>query len=302
VGEVLRACGLNETVGYAFGDVADPERVRMPLAGDELLVELLNPMSTEQGVLRRSLLPGLLRSVAFNQARGVEDVHLYEVGSVFFTAAGRKQPKERAMVGGVLTGSWNAAGWNDPRITLDFFDGKGIIESLVRELAIRRFKVRSAELAHLQPGRSAEVLVGGEVVGWLGEVHPAVLECFEAMGPVVAFEIDLTRLVRAASDARPFVDLPKFPAVELDLAIVVPEDVTAERVEQAITSAGGKLLDSVRLFDVYRGKGIEPGSKSLAFELQYRSSERTLTTDEVESAHERLVRKVTGAVGGVLRG
>lgn len=301
IGAVLRSCGLNETVGYAFGDASDPERSNMLLAEGEILVELLNPMSNEQSVLRRSLLPGLLRSVTFNQSRGVRDVHLYEAGAVFHTAEGRKQPKERSMVAAVLTGSWNPAGWNDASVSLDFFDGKGVLENLVRELAIDRFKVRVAELPHLQPGRAAEVLLGGEVVGWIGEVHPSVLERFDAAGPVVAFELDLARLVRAAGDARPFVEIPKYPAVELDLAIVVPESVTAERVRQALVSAGGKLLADARLFDVYRGKGVPEGSVSLAFSLTYRALDRTLTAAEVESAHDRLVRKALAAVGGIQR-
>lgn len=301
VGEVLRACGLNETMTYAFGDPRDPEKTSMPLAVDELLVELLNPMSTEQAVLRRSLLPGLLASVTYNQRRGVSDVHLYEIGGVYWTAAGRKQPKERTVVGGVLAGAWHRQAWNAPSVPLDFFDGKGIIENLVRELAIDKFRVRPSEASHLQPGRAADVLLGGEVVGWLGEVHPLVLERYEATAPVVAFEIDLARLVRASRDARPFSEPPRFPAVELDLALVVDEAVSVERIEQSIRSAGGKLLAEVHLFDVYRGKGVDVGMKSVAFALEYRLPERTLTAEEVESAHARLVRKVTASVGGTLR-
>jgi len=139
------------------------------------------------------------------------------------------------------------------------------------------------------------------VVGWLGEVHPLVLQEFEAAGPVTAFEVALTPLVRGAKDAKPFSDVPRFPGVELDVAIVVDEAVTAERLEQSIVSAGGKLLESVRLFDVYRGTGVPEGRKSMAFELLYRAPDRTLTAEEVEGAHARLLRKVCGAVGGELR-
>jgi phenylalanyl-tRNA synthetase beta chain len=217
-------------------------------------------------------------------------------------APGRKQPKESVMLAGVIAGAWHRPLWNEAAEPLGFFDGKGIIESLARELGLKRFKVRAVELPFLQPGRAAEVLVGGEVVGWLGEVHPLVLEGFDAEAPVTAFELALAPLVRTASDAKPFSDVPRFPAVELDVAIVVAEDVTAERIQQAITSAGGKLLDSVRLFDVYRGQGVAEGKKSMAFELAYRAADRTLTAEEVESAHERLLRKVCGAVGGELRG
>lgn len=302
IGATLRASGLNETMTYSFADPEDVRRLRMELPDDEMPVELLNPMSGEHAVLRRSLLPGLLRSVSYNQRRGTDDVHLYEIGSTFRTASGRKQPKERGTVAGVLAGAWNPAGWNAPSVPLDFFDGKGVLETLTRELGVARFKVRPAELSFLQPGRAAEVLIGGEVIGWLGEVHPLVLDTFEAQAPVTAFELELAPLVRAARDAKPFTDVPRHPAVELDLALVVAEDVSAERIEQAIRSAGGKLLDTVRLFDVYRGNGVPAGKKSLAFALSYRAPDRTLVAEEVEAVHDRLVRKVSAAVGGELRG
>jgi phenylalanyl-tRNA synthetase beta chain len=302
IGETLRACGLNETMTYAFSDPGDLEKASMALAADELAVELLNPMSVEQAHLRRSLLPGLLRSVSYNQRRGIANVHLYEIGSVFWTGEGRKQPKERPTVAGVLTGAWSEASWNGPVSELGFFDGKGVVEALVDRLWIERFKVREAQLSWLQPGRAAELLIGGEVIGWLGEVHPVVLERFEADAPVVAFELDLTRLVRAARDTRAFAEPPRYPAVDLDIAIVVSDDVSSERIEQAIMSAGGKLLESTRLFDVYQGTGVPEGKKSMAFALRYRAPDRTLTTDEVEAAHDKLVRKVLSAVGGELRG
>jgi phenylalanyl-tRNA synthetase beta chain len=247
------------------------------------------------------MLPGLLRSVSYNQRRGVSDVHLYEIGSTFRMASGRKQPKESATLGGVITGSWHRPSWNESTEPLGFFDGKGVVEVLVRELGIKRFKVRAVELPFLQPGRAAEVLIGGEVVGWLGEVHPLVLASFEAIGPVTAFELSVAPLVRGAVATKPFCDVPRYPAVELDMALVVSEDVTAERIGQAIIAAGGKLLESMRLFDVYRGHGVPEGKKSMAFELSYRAPDRTLTAEEVEVAHTRLVRKVCGAVEGELR-
>lgn len=302
VGETLRSAGLNETMTYAFTDPSDLAALEMPLAEDECLVELLNPMSAEQAALRRTLLAGLLRAVSYNQRRGVSDVHLYEVGSVYWNSLGRKQPKERAMVAGVLAGAWNPPGWNEPAPPLDFFDGKGVIETLARALTLPRFKVRAADKPWLQPGRAAEVLVGGDVIGWIGEIHPSALERFNCAPAVTAFEIDLGRLVRLARDERIVVEPPRFPAVVLDLAVVVGEEVTAERLDQVIRSAGGKLLEDSRLFDVYRGPGVPEGSKSMAFALTYRATDRTLTTEEVDTAHEKLVRKVVGATGGFVRG
>jgi len=302
VGAVLRACGLNETMTYSFSDPADVERLGHELELNEARVELLNPMSGEQSVLRRSVLPGLLRSVSYNQRRGVVDVHLYEIGSTFRSTEGSKQPLESTTVAGVLAGAWQRPGWNDSPPALDFFDGKGVLEHIARDLGLKNLRLRVADVAHLQPGRSAEVLLGDEVIGWLGEVHPLVLDAFEAEPAVTAFEVLLAPLVRDAVEAKPFSDVPRFPAVELDVAIVVPEDVTAERIEQAIAGTNAKLLESVRLFDVYRGKGVPQGSKSMAFSLVYRAPDRTLSAEETEKVHTRLVRKVCDAVGGELRG
>jgi phenylalanyl-tRNA synthetase beta chain len=297
----MRAAGLNETMTYSFIDPADLERMRVLSDDDELLVELVNPMSEEQAVMRRSLLPGLLRSVSYNQRRGVPDVHLYEIGTVFSTARYRKLPREHGSVGGVLAGRWSRPGWTTDTHQLDFFDGKGVVEALAEDLAPRRFQVRPADLPWLQPGRSAEVLIDNKVAGWLGEVHPSVLAAFEADAPVVAFELDIEVLLAGARAVRTYTEVPRYPAVTLDVAFVVEESVSAERMEQAIRKAGGQLLDGVRLFDVYRGPGITEGSKSLAWALSYRAPDRTLTDEEVRPVHEKLLRKVCGAVGAELR-
>ena len=313
IGATMRAAGLNETMTYAFCDPEDLVRIRRVLPADELLVELINPMSEEQAVLRRTLLPGLLRSVSSNQRRGVANVHLYEIGSVFWTATGRKSPKERTVVAGVLTGRWSEPSWSDHRgkdeapgaalrsEMLNFFDGKGVLEALAIELGFPRFTVREADHEWLQPGRAADVIVNGDVVGWLGEVHPLALRAFEADGPVVAFELLVEPLIKGARPKK-YVEIARFPAIEIDIALVVDEATAAGRVEQAIVSAGGKLLEGASLFDVYRGPGVPDGKKSLAFSLRYRASDRTLTDDEVLPQHERLLRKVAGAVGAELRG
>jgi len=301
VGAALRGAGLNEAITWSFADPTDLARLEWSLSETELPVRLLNPMSGDQSELRATVLPGMLRAVAHNRNRGVADVHLYEIGAVWVTAPGRKLPKERTVVAGVLAGAWDRPGWNDRPPALDLFDAKGVLESVIEDLGVARFKLRAADLPWLQPGRSAEVLVGGDVVGWLGEVHPAVLDAYECTGPVAVFEVQMKPLLKAARDVRAFVDLPRFPGVKIDIALVVAEDVTVERAEQSIRSAGGKLLESARLFDVYRGEGVPEGSKSLAFSLVYRDPERTLTSEEVEQAHEKVVRKATGALGGQLR-
>ena len=176
----------------------------------------------------------------------------------------------------------------------------------MRELALAkpRFKALSAEEApHLQPGRAAQVLDGGTVLGWVGEIHPLACEAYEVQAPVVAFELDLDALIKCARPARDYVNVPVFPAVTMDVAFVVDEEVTHEKLLRSITSAGGKLLDTAQLFDVYRDEErLGAGKKSMAYALEYRAADRTLTTEEVDKQHARLIKKVCGATGAEVRG
>ena len=304
----LRASGLNETMTYSFADPSELDDLRMSAEALGLgeAVELINPMSADQSVMRQSIIPGLLRSVAYNQSRGVKNVQLYEIGVVFSAAEGRKKPKEREKLAGVLAGSFGEATWNNAPAPFDFFDGKGVVENLCRELCIDKLRFKALatdEAAHLQPGRAAQVLSGGTPLGWVGELHPLAVAAFDAQAPVVAFELDLNALLKAARHARDYVDVPTFPAVSVDVAFVVDESVTNEKMLQCMTSAGGKLLESVSLFDVYRDDvRVGTGKKSMAYALTYRAADRTLTSEEVEKAHEKLVKKVSGATGAEIRG
>ena len=306
INRTMTASGLNETMTYSFADPTELERLRMSADGLGQPVELINPMNADQSVMRQSIIPGLLRSVAHNQARGVKNIQLYEQGMVFFAHEGKKQPKERRRLAGVLAGGMTEAGWNSKPAPFDFFDGKGVVENLLRELATPkvRFKALSANDAqHLQPGRAAEVLSGGTTLGWVGELHPLAVAAYDAEAPVVAFELDVEALEKTSRPARDYVDVPQFPAVSIDQAFVVGEDVTHERLVQCMTSAGGKLLESVRLFDVYRDKlRVGAGKKSMAYALTYRAADRTLTSEEVDKAHAKLVKKVCGATGAEVRG
>ncbi len=302
----LRGCGLNETMTYSFANRSDIEKLR--LVQDDLgeAVELINPMNSDQSVLRQSIIPGLLHTVARNQAYGVKNIQLYEMGSSYHASEGAKQPKEKQRLAGVLAGAMADPTWNKPSVAFDFFDGKGVVESLMRELAVPKLRFKaldSSQAPHLQPGRAAQILSGGTVLGWLGEIHPLVCESFDCDAPVVAFELDSSLLIRATRPARDFVDIPQFPAVTIDLALLVDAELPHERIEQCMSSAGGKLLESVELFDVYVDEErLGKGKKSMAYALRYRAADRTLTSEEVEKAHTRLITKVCKATGAEIRG
>ena len=274
--------------------------------GRGIPVQILRPLVADQSQMRRSMLPGLLRSVAYNLDHGVANVALYEIGRVFYAHANKSQPDEPSFVSGVLCGAWDDDRWNVKFGKLDFFDAKGIVEQLLSELRITkvRFKVADPETyGWLQPGLAAEVLAQGDVIGWVGNVHPEALANFDIDVPVIAFELSCAALLRLAQRELPYVDVPTLPGVSVDLAVVVDEDVTAETLMQRISSAGGKLLKDVRLFDVYRDPvRVGAGKKSMAFSLTYRADDHTLTSEEVEKAHTKLVKKVCASTGGEVRG
>ncbi len=306
IGQTLRACGLSETSTYCFADPNDLVKLGITDEGRGIPVKIINPLVADQSQMRQSMLPGLVRSVAYNLDHGVPNVALYEIGRVFYGHENKSQPDEPSFVAGVMAGKRADDAWNQKFGEYDFFDAKGAVESLLDALRLTkvRFKVAEPEqYPWLQPGRAAEVLSQGEVIGWVGNIHPANLQKVGVDVPVVAFELSVEHLLRLAKKELPYVDVPTLPGVTHDLAIVVDEDVTYEQLVQRITSAGGKLLADVRLFDVYRDRvRVGEGKKSMAFSLTYRAADRTLTSEEVEKAHEKLVNKVLRATGGEIRG
>lgn len=305
IGQVLRSCGLSETSTYCFADARDLERLGMSEEGRGVPVKIINPLVADQAEMRRSMLPGLLRSVAYNLDHGVSDVALYEIDRVFFGHEHKSQPSEPSYVCGVLSGKRDDE-WCAKHEPYDFFDAKGIVEQLLSSLRVTkvRFKVADSEThGWLQPGRAADVYANkGELIGWVGNIHPKALAAFDVEQPVVAFELSIDALLRLAHRELPYEEVPTLPGVDVDLAIVVDEPVTCETLEQRIKSAGGKLLTNVRLFDVYRDPvRVGVGKKSMAFSLTYRSSDHTLTSEEVERAHSKLVDKVCRSTGGEVR-
>lgn len=305
VGQILRACGLNETMNFSFAAPGDLERIGMTDEGRGCPVEIMNPLVAEQTEMRRSLIPGLLQSVEYNIKHSTANVQLYEIGTLFFGRENASAPKERESVAGVLSGSMGDVTWNYKPMPLRFFDGKGVVEELLSQLCIPKVRFRPADgddYAFLQPGRGAEVLSGGTVLGWVGEIHPDARDVYGIDIPVVAFELNLEALIKGAGAQEAYREFSQFPSVEHDLAIVVDDDVTCEDLERRLRSAGGKLLVGVRLFDVYRDPvRVGAGKKSMAFALTYRADDHTLTSEEVERAHSKLVTKVCKATGGEVR-
>lgn len=305
IGATLRASGLSETTTYNFADPADLERLGMSCEGRGVPIQIIRPLVADQSEMRRDIIPGLLRSVAYNLDHGVKNVHLYEIGRVFFGHEHKSQPTEAVYVAGVMCGSWADDAWCASYPAFDFFDVKGVVEQLCERLRLTKVRYKVADpqaFGWLQPGCAAELICSGEHIGWLGVLHPKSCKNFGVSEPVMAFELSCAALLRHAHHELPYQDVPTLPGVSIDLALVVDEDLDAESIMQRLSSAGGKLLTDVRLFDVYRDEvRVGAHKKSMTFSLTYRCDDHTLTSEEVNKAHTKLIAKITRSCKAEIR-
>lgn len=303
--ETLVSQGLYEVINYSFFDKKHLEK--LSIADTEpynKLISLKNPLTTDQGVLRTTTIPGLLENVVLNKSNRVENIRLFEIGKVFIhTNSSDHLPDEKTVISGVLAGSRADVGWTSPRTPIDFYDAKGIVENIIRTLGVPYEFRRTDEVAFLHPGETATMYIYDELLGFVGKLHPNVLEAFDIDEEgIYLFELFLEPLAVHSSLQNTFHSLPKFPAVYRDLALIVPESsVQVSEVEALITEAGKPLLEHVILFDRYVGHQIDKGCVGLTYSLRYRSLEKTLTDSEVSEIHQRIIDQLHARLGICLR-
>ena len=302
VRDSLVRAGLREAKPLPFVSEED-----LALMGDRDAISLTNPLRAEEAWLRTRVLPGLLHTVARNQRWGTGSVSIFEVGTVFRAA---DPVEERRQVGLVLCGA-AGEGWTADDREFDVLDARGIIETLLEDLGVegegptgrgKAMWTLGEPLGEpFHPGRSAHVLLGGSPVGIVGELHPRKAASLDIEGRVAVAEIELEPLRAAASSAFRLHEVPRFPPIRRDLAFVLDDDVPAGAVHASLEAAAGELLDRSLLFDVFRGGTIADGRKSLAFALEFRAPDRTLTDEEVEPVVATIVERLRTELGAELR-
>jgi len=296
--DALAAQGLYEVAGWSFTGPEVHARLRLT---DTPAVRLANPLSGEQSQLRTQLLSSLLDAARHNRAHGAAGIRLFEAGTVFLPEAGEALPRQPQHLAALLIGPLRSATWRSPAPpTADFFAAKGVLSALL-EILRARWEVRRSGLPHLHPGRAASVLIDGREIGWVGEVHPQVAAEWGFQEPVAGFELDLDAVPEPPPVS--YRELPSFPAVREDLAVVVSEQTSAGQVVEVARTAGGPLLADVEVFDVYRDpERLGEGRVSLALRLTYQAPDRTLTDAEVAARRERIVAALAERLGGRVRG
>jgi phenylalanyl-tRNA synthetase beta chain len=272
----LLAQDVQETINYAFIDAGLLQTWQM----QEANLVLANPLSAELAVMRPSLLPGLVSTLTANAARQQTRLRLFEIGRVF-SEQGAHAPLERQHAAAVFCGSAMAEQWSAKPEPVDFYDVKTVLDAALARIGLQA-DYAPAALPHLHPGRSANVLVDGRLVGVIGALHPALNKALDLPGDVYAFEFDLSALPkRKLPEAQP---VSRFPSVRRDLALLVPEAMNWAEIEACSHRTLGPRLHSASLFDVYRGAGLPVGTKSLAMGLILHEYSRTLNDSEIEQS------------------
>jgi len=310
--DVLVGRGLAEVVGWSFTDPAVLDKLLIP-AGDPLrdVVTIENPMSETQSILRPTIVASLLDVAAYNRARGVSDIAIFESGNVYRQhGAGVVDPTspadEHHALAGLVTGQARPASWKDgdgEALEADVFTAKGLVEAVLGALGVA-WTAEQTVRPFLHPGRAALIRAGDEVLGIFGEVHPVVAANWDfpvGEEPVAFFAINLTKVYDVAPGVAAYRDVTTYPAMRQDLALTVADDVPAARVLEVVRAAGGKLVTGAEVFDVYRGGQVGEGRVSLALHLEFRAADRTLTDEDVTPVREKIVARLTTELGAELR-
>ncbi len=294
VRDLMVAAGLQEIITYSLTSREKLARA----ASAEDAIRVANPLTAELEYLRTSLRPGLLSTLAANQKYEDGGIRLFEIGRVFL-GRGKDLPDEREVLAGVISGPRGAASWLGEKGQSDFFDAKGTVEAVLSRLGMEAGYESGGE-EKLLPGRAARVVVGPTVVGLIGELHPGVAESFSLLPqPVAIFELDMARLLSCAGRQRGFRPLSRFPRSVRDIAVLVDVQVPAGKMLDIIREVA--LVSRVSLFDLYSGKQVPPGKKSVAFRIAYQSDSRTLTEEELEATENQILSRLARETGAARR-
>jgi phenylalanyl-tRNA synthetase beta chain len=311
--DLLVRLGLHEAINYRLTTPEAEARLNAPnlpsAVPDVAYVALANPISLDKTVLRHTILNSVLENVVANQNHSARQA-LYEIGAVFLPVAGQHLPAEPRRIAIAMCGARQVPTWQDGAhgsgpakgpAQVDFYDLKGVIEAFIGGLHAGAPVFKPAQQSPFHPGRCAAVYAGAQRVGVMGELHPVVHDRYDLQMPVFLAELDLDLLLGLASDSFRVTAIPTQPAIYQDIAVVLNADVPAADVQNTIVQAGGDLLVSVALFDVYRGEPIPIGKKSLAYALVYRAEDRTLTDKDAAKVQQRIVAALQHDYGAELR-
>lgn len=290
--DTLIASGLNQAITYSF--VSPKVFDKVLIKNDSVLrkvVAIKNPLGEDYSIMRTTTIPSLMEALSRNYARNNDIVRLFEIGKIYLPKEDPKElPEERNILTIAMYGE------------VDYYDIKGIMENVLASLGIGNAKFqRETNNDSYHPGKTASIVIKKEHAGVVGEIHPEVAENYEVEESCYMAEINLDVLFKYAKLDKKYIPLPKFPAVTRDLAVIIDENILVQDLEDIIKNQGGAILESAKLFDVYRGKQIPEGKKSIAYSFVYRGDNKTLTDNEVNKVHDKILKALENKLGAELR-
>ena len=296
---VAEGAGLTEVITYAL---TTPEKAVQFSTNPSNLTELMWPMTVDRSVLRQNMVAGILDTVAYNVARKNKDLALYEIGKVFEQTRNPQEelPTEINSFAFALTGLVTEKDFQTPAVPVDFFYAKGILEALLDRLGLNVEYTATQAFTSMHPGRTATISLDGQVIGFVGQVHPVVAKAYNIPETYVA-EVSLTAVEQAIQPAKPFVEVTKFPAVTRDIALLLKAEISHKEVVEAIEAARVKRLTDIKLFDVFSGEKLGLGMKSMAYTLTFQNPEGTLEDEEVARYMEKIQKSLEETLGAEVR-
>ncbi|NLJ77892.1 MAG: phenylalanine--tRNA ligase subunit beta [Tissierellia bacterium] len=293
-GEILRGLGINQVMTYSFISPKAYDKIRIK-SDSELrdYIELINPLGEDYSVMRTTLIPNILDLLSRNYNHGIKECYAYEIGNIFIP---KELPIEQLPIERktLIMGMYG---------DVDFYDIKEMLEILIDRLGIKRFRyVEESNNPTFHPNRTANLILGNEEVGTIGEIHGDVTDNYDIDRRVYIAQINFDRIVEESDLDRRYIPLPRYPGITRDIAVVVDEDILVGELEEIIWQKGQGLIERVELFDVYTGNQVEEGKKSIAFSIFYRSRDRTLTDEEVNMIQRSIVVDLEEQLNAVLRG
>jgi phenylalanyl-tRNA synthetase beta chain len=301
----MTGMGFSEIITFSF---VSPDSADKLGAGEDSylrsFVQLQNPLTIEQSVMRTSVLPGLLDTIKENIDNGEQDLKLFEWGNVFIKRENETLPDERLVLAGIITGLHEQKAWHNAVREMDFYDIKGAAEVLLKSLGYKEpvFKREDKPATGYDQDASCGIYISGRCIGHAGRVAAQVMEKFDIKAKAAyIFEIDIETL--SGKDFEPvikYASFSRFPAVKRDLTVIVDEQTESSMIKDLITRQGGDLIESVSIFDVYKGEKLGPDRKTISFRIMYRSMETTLDGNMINKLHEKITEKILKETGGTL--
>ena len=294
--QIMTGFGFTEAINYSFMDTSDCDRLRLvPEDPKRNLLEILNPLTEDQTVMRSSLMPGLIGSIHRNLSQQMKNCKLFEIGKTFIAQAKDSLPEEIEILGGIWTGARIDPLWNIKEAACDFFDIKGVVEGLFAAFKVDNIQYTTLpddQCRYVRPGFSAQIMRDREPYGIIGELHPHVLKNFDLKQTAFIFEVNLSRLYGIMPDTKQAKPIPKYPFVTRDITVIIDKGIEANCLLDFVKKMNYKLVEKLHLFDMFTGKQIPTGKKSISFRVIYRSHEETLEDEIVNRLHKEISDKL----------